>query len=374
MINVLFCTPYLQTPEVVSGGIGIWANNIINHHHKVNSNINLIPVSFDRKYDVTETDGAIKRLYHGVKDYWNCIRNAFERIDEGGVDVLHLCTSAQLSLYKDFYILKKARKKGVKTAIHFHFGRIPEIVEANNREGKMVLKVCKAADTVIVMDKRSYLCLVAKGFTNVYCLPNPLSEHIIDEINAESGLVKRINNKVLFVGHVIVTKGVYELVKACLDISGIELHIVGTVEDSIKADLLAIANERDGGSWMKLRGAMPHSEVIKEMLSAGVFVLPTYTEGFPNVILESMVASCAILSTGVGAIPEMLDFGTDHACGVELKLKSIKSIKENINKLLGDKCAVEALGKKAKEKVINTYSMPIIWNQLSEIWTKTALL
>lgn len=37
MINVLFCTPYLQTPEVVSGGIGIWANNIINHHHKVNS-------------------------------------------------------------------------------------------------------------------------------------------------------------------------------------------------------------------------------------------------------------------------------------------------------------------------------------------------
>ena len=110
MINVLFCTPYLQTPEVVSGGIGIWANNIINHHHKVNSNINLIPVSFDRKYDVTETDGAIKRLYHGVKDYWSCIRNAFERIDEGGVDVLHLCTSAQLSLYKDIYILKKARK------------------------------------------------------------------------------------------------------------------------------------------------------------------------------------------------------------------------------------------------------------------------
>lgn len=372
MINVLFCTPYLQTAEVVSGGIGIWGNNIINHHKKVDSNIKLIPISFDRKYDVTETDGAIKRLYHGVKDYWSCIKKVFARIDEGGIDALHLCTSAQLSLYKDLYILKKARKKGVKTAIHFHFGRIPEIVEANNREGKMVLKVCKAADTVIVMDKRSYLCLVDKGFTNVHYLPNPLSEHIIDEINSESESVKRIDNKVLFVGHVIAAKGVRELVKACLDIPGIELHIVGTVGDSIKADLLAMANKRDGGSWMKLRGAMPHTEVIREMLSAGVFILPTYTEGFPNVILESMASSCAILSTGVGAIPEMLDFGTEHPCGVELEVKSVNSVKENLIKLLEDKTKMHLLGKMAKDKVLRTYSMSIIWKQLSEIWTKTA--
>lgn len=372
MINVLFCTPYLQTAEVVSGGIVIWANNIINHYHKVDSNIQLIPVSFDRKYDVTETDSPIKRLYYGVKDYYGCIRNAFARINGGGVDVVHLCTSAQLSLYKDLYILKKARKKGVKTIIHFHFGRIPEIVEANNREGKMLLKVCKAADTVIVMDKRSYVCLADKGFTNVHYLPNPLSEHIVDDINFERVSVKRINNKVLFVGHVIVTKGVYELVKACLYIPGIELHIVGTVEESIKADLLAIANERDGGAWMKLRGAMPHTEVIREMLSAGVFILPTYTEGFPNVILESMASSCAILSTGVGAIPEMLDFGTDHPCGVELEVKSVSSIRRNLIKLLNDKAERDLLGNMAEEKVLKAYSMPIIWKQLTEIWTKTA--
>ena len=372
MINVLFCTPYLQTAEVVSGGIGIWANNIINHYHKVDSDIQLVPVSFDRKYDVTETDSPIKRLYYGVKDYYRCIRNAFARINGGGIDVIHLCTSAQLSLYKDLYILKRARKRGVKTIIHFHFGRIPEIVEANNREGKMVLKVCKVADTVIVMDKRSYVCLADKGFTNVHYLPNPLSEHIVDDINFEKESVKRINNKVLFVGHVIVTKGVYELVKACLYIPGIELHIVGTVEDAIKADLLAIANERDGGAWMKLRGAMPHAEVIREMLSAGVFILPTYTEGFPNVILESMASSCAILSTGVGAIPEMLDFGTDHPCGVELEVKSVSSIRRNLIKLLNDKAERDLLGNMAEEKVLKAYSMPIIWKQLTEIWTNTA--
>ena len=123
---------------------------------------------------------------------------------------------------------------------------------------------------------------------------------------------------------------------------------------------------------MKLRGAMPHTEVIREMLSAGVFILPTYTEGFPNVILESMASSCAILSTGVGAIPEMLDFGTKHPCGVELEVKSVNSVKENLIKLLEDKTKMHLLGKMAKDKVLRTYSMSIIWKQLSEIWTKTA--
>lgn len=52
-------------------------------------------------------------------------------------------------------------------------------------------------------------------------------------------------------GHVIVTKGVYELVKACLNVPGIELHIVGTVDESIKTDLQAIAQQRDNGSWLK---------------------------------------------------------------------------------------------------------------------------
>lgn len=43
MTNVLLCTPYLQSPEVVSGGIGIWANNILSYHNKIESSIAITP-------------------------------------------------------------------------------------------------------------------------------------------------------------------------------------------------------------------------------------------------------------------------------------------------------------------------------------------
>lgn len=370
MTNVLLCTPYLQSPEVVSGGIGIWANNILSYHNKIESSIAITPVSFDRKYRVRETDSAIKRLCMGLKDYWGSIRTTFARIDAGGIDVLHLCTSAELSLYKDLYILKRAKRKGVKTVVHFHFGRIPKVVKANNWEGKMVLKVCRSADSVIVMDKSSYLCLEPKGLTNIHYVPNPLSESIIEEVAEYEKIIERVDKKVLFVGHVIVTKGVYELVKACLNVPGIELHIVGTVDESIKTDLQAIAQQRDNGSWLKMRGSMSHTDVVKEMLSARYFVLPSYTEGFPNVILESMASSCTILATRVGAIPEMLDFDSYHPCGVELAPQNVVSISDGLSTLLPDKEKSCKLGQMAKEKVLSTYSIPIVWKQLSEIWSK----
>jgi hypothetical protein len=44
-------------------------------------------------------------------DYKTAIKDAFSVICEKNVDVMHLCTSAQLSLFKDLYLLKKAKKK-----------------------------------------------------------------------------------------------------------------------------------------------------------------------------------------------------------------------------------------------------------------------
>ena len=368
-MKILFCTPYLAGEGIVLSGIGVWANNILDYYKSLDSDVEVVPLSFDRRYNVSGKSSTLDRLIYGVRDYWRPIKSALDYMSNEKVDVLHLCSSAQLSLYKDLYVLKMAKKKGVKTAIHFHFGRIPELMKASNSEAKMIKRVCKAADTVIVMDQRSHDALRAEGFSNVHNLPNPLSMSIIEDVKKLKESITRIENRVMYVGHIIPSKGITELVTACAQVDGIELHLIGTITDEYLKELQNIASAKNNGTWLKYRGKMPHDEVIKEMLAAGVFCLPSYTEGFPNVILESMACGCSIIATPVGAIPEMLQFDNTHnMCGLKVDVKQVDCIKIQLDVIIHDKNLRDRYRIKATNRVNELYAVPVVWNQLQTIW------
>lgn len=367
-MKLLLCTPYLEKPGVVSGGIGMWAQNILNYYHSSKGDIQVIPVSYDRKYNVSETSTVFSRLMYGIRDYRSAIYETRKRLKRDDVDVLHLCTSAQLSLYKDLYVLRMARKKGVKTVIHFHFGRIPELMKANNQEAKMIMRVCKIADTVIVMDHKSQYALLSEGFTNVHNLPNPLSMEIIEDVKKLEGTITRVENRVLYVGHIIPSKGITELVKACAQMDGIELHLIGTISDEYLKELQGIANAKNNGCWLLYRGKMSHDIVICEMLAAGIFCLPSYTEGFPNVILESMACGCSIIATPVGAIPEMLQFGSRDMGGLKVAVRNVDHIVQQLRVFLSNIELRDKCRENAARRVNELYAVPVVWEQLCNIW------
>jgi glycosyltransferase involved in cell wall biosynthesis len=180
--------------------------------------------------------------------------------------------------------------------------------------------------------------------------------------------ISRIENRIIYVGHIIPSKGITELVTACRHVNGIELHLIGTVTQEYLHQLEDIAKSKDDGSWLKYRGKMPHEEVIAEMMAAGTFCLPSYTEGFPNVILESMACGCSIIATPVGAIPEMLQLDEHEKCGLKVNIKDAESIKSQLNVILSDSELRAQCRKNAIERVNELYAVPIIWNQLESIW------
>lgn len=346
----------------------MWGSHILDYYHHSNSDIILDVVSYDRRFNVRDNCFFFERVFWGIRDYYDSLKETSKLLkDNGPYDVLHLCTSAQLGLLKDLSVLNIAYKYGVRVVLHMHFGRVPEILSRNNWESILLRKVLAKTDAVIAIDGLTYAALQNSGYSQAFYLPNPLALPILDFVEKNKGSIRRINNKVVFVGHVIPSKGVFELVKACLAIKGVELHIIGSIADDIRSALIELSAVRDKGNWLKIRGNLHHDDVIAEMLSCAVFALPSYTEGFPNVILEAMACGCPIVATSVGAISEMLN-AKEGICGLCVNPKDINGLRSAIVTMLIDREYASKCGLNAQVRVKEYYSMPVVWRNLVSIW------
>lgn len=367
-MKLLLCSPYLQQPGIILGGINMWANHILTYRNTIDSDVEIVPVSFDRRHYVSVDTNKFKRLYLGVMEYVSAVKEAKQKMTECRPDVVHIATSASMSLTKDIMLVNAAKKRNIKSVVHFHFGRIPELSIQKNWEWRLVKKIVEMADAIVTMDQKSYRMLTGLGYKNIHYCPNPLSMAITDKIQKEKDSIQRIPGKLLFVGHVLPSKGVYELVNACKQFDGIELHIIGKAEEPVLSELIQIASEKDSGNWMKMRGEIPHDDVLKEMMSASVFVFPSYTEGFPNVILEAMACGCPIVTTTVGAIPEMLDIEHGYNYGICVKPQDTQAFADGLKQMLSDPGYAARCAERAKKRVNEMYAVPVVWEQLSNIW------
>lgn len=362
--KILLCSPF----DLSSGsGIARWTNHIKKYHSENDSTISLNIFPMDRSSYIDEDINPVKRAYLGLKDYYKIVNGIHSEVSNNKYDIVHVASSASISIIKDIYLLKKLRKTNIKTIIHFHFGRIPELYKANNWEWKLICKVVKLATKIIVIDKKSYDTLIKSGFDNIEFLANPLAPEITKIIQKSSDVVRNKRN-ILFTGHVYKTKGVFELVEACSIIPDINLKIIGKYEEEIKSELLAIARRHKSTDWIEFTGNLQHEKVIKAMLSCDIFVLPTYTEGFPNVILESMACSCAIVTTPVGAIPEMLEEENGKRYGILVSPQNVQELKEGIEKMLNNETLKQECHKNVQQRVNERYNIDAVWRQMCNIW------
>ena len=370
-MKILLCTPYIISPDVVSSGIGTWARNIMAYNQRTGNTIDIVPVSFDRHTHIEEyTVGGFHRYYSGIKEVGKCVIKAIRKIKTENPDVIHICTSGNLGFIKDIILAKAARRRGIRSIVHLHFGRVPDIVKEKGFEYHLLRKLLSISDMVVLIDGKSYQTLINLQYKNIAYIPNPISDTFLQEVRKQEDATIRNYKSAIFVGHVILTKGVTELVEGCCKVPGLTLRIIGKCADDMKEKLISLASKREGGKWMNIVGEIPYTQVIKEMLQADAFLFPSYTEAFPNAILEAMACGCPIASSNVGAIPEILDCD-GITTGICYNPESVEEIVNAANTLYADDKYRTILAERAKRKVYSTYTTEKIWPQLTTIWKST---
>jgi glycosyltransferase involved in cell wall biosynthesis len=289
--------------------------------------------------------------------------------------VIHLSSSSSLALIKDFSIISFARRFNIPVVMHWHFGRIPTLSVQKNWEWKLLSSIIRKSAFSIVIDNKSYKTLISAGFANVQNIPNPIDLDF--EQNAKTFSEKihtRVQGRIIFVGHIIKDKGVYELVEACTHLTEIkELLLIGPYEEDVKKELFKIADKRSNGVWLRFKGPLVKDHVLQQMRNSPILVLPSYTEGFPMVVIEAMAMGCAVIATDVGAIPEMLAVSTKTPCGICVPVQDIEKLKEAVLSLVKDPNKAELMGKMGIKRVLNHFTLDIVMNQYKSVWENAAI-
>jgi teichuronic acid biosynthesis glycosyltransferase TuaC len=113
---------------------------------------------------------------------------------------------------------------------------------------------------------------------------------------------------IVYVGRLIEAKGLRELLHAHAELvqstPAARLVIIG--EGAFKTVLEQLVAELGLQSHVALAGGLLPDQVAQWVSSAQVLTLPSWTEGYPNVLVEALACGCPIVATQVGGIPEIV--------------------------------------------------------------------
>ncbi len=116
---------------------------------------------------------------------------------------------------------------------------------------------------------------------------------------------------ILFVGNLVPVKALDKLLSACEQVKhqGITFQAViigqGELWEALEQQRLTLKCKDD----VKLYGSMPQDTLPDWYRAADVFVLPSYSEGVPNVLLEASACGLPYVASNVGGIPEIAGRG-----------------------------------------------------------------
>lgn len=111
-----------------------------------------------------------------------------------------------------------------------------------------------------------------------------------------------------------------------------------------------------------------HLENASEYLKAfNVFVLPSIKEGLPYVILESAMASLAVVATTVGGIPEIVD---DMKSGILIQPKNHRELAHAISFMVEHPEERKRHGNALKEKVLNNFTFDKMIQENEKVYLK----
>ena len=114
---------------------------------------------------------------------------------------------------------------------------------------------------------------------------------------------------IVFVGRLIEAKGLRELLRAfdALAANDPLIHLALVGDGVMLHELEALVGASPMAARIHMPGALAPEQVATWINAADVFTLPSWSEGYPNVVVESLACGRPVVASNVGGLPEIVN-------------------------------------------------------------------
>jgi len=167
-----------------------------------------------------------------------------------------------------------------------------------------------------------------------------------------------------FVGRLTRDKGIPELLdgydRLLSAFPNVRLLLVGDFEEGDPIDPL-LRKRIETDPKILRSGFVEEIEAYYQIMN--VLVLPTYREGFPNVILEAHAAGKPVVATRATGV---VDAVIDSVTGILVGIGDSEELATAVASVLKDEALAARLGNAGRERVLRQFRQELIWDALLE--------
>lgn len=159
-------------------------------------------------------------------------------------------------------------------------------------------------------------------------------------------------------------KGIGVLLKAAAELEArglpIDLRIAGEGHSRSQLDMQRKCLGIRGCTFL---GFVPSASDF--LYDLDVFVLPSFSEGTPLVLMEAMLAGVPVVATRVGGIPEIVE---DGVTGVTVPAGDPGALADALAVLVQDSSARQSLAAAGRAKALQSFTVPAMYSQVLAVY------
>ena len=281
----------------------------------------------------------------------------------GGCRAVYLHTASFNSFYRKCLFMIPALLLGRRVIVHVHPSYFTQFVSELRGIRKFAARALlsrAAAFVVLTPEIKGNLAQLFPG-KPIHVLNNPIDAQGMKNSRG----IQRKPGHVLFLGWYMKRKGVYELVDA--------LRMLLEEHHEVSADFFGTKETQELRDYVsrlgldekvRINGWIGDDDKLDALYGCNMLVLPSHTEGIPNVILEAMATRTPIVSTLVGGLRDVLRDGEN---AVIAEPQNARDLSRKILTVLQEREFAAQLADNAYRQACEKYDLPVIKPRLRAI-------